>query len=50
VCESRNRYRSIAVADILSAIFVDLPGLWGVTDEQIARSWEAVDRLERESI
>jgi hypothetical protein len=50
VYESRDRYRSIEVPDILSAIFVGLPGLWGVTDEQIARSWEAVERLERESI
>jgi hypothetical protein len=46
VYESRGRYRSVPAADVLTAVFVVLPGLWGVTDEQIARSWAAVERLE----
>lgn len=46
VYESRSRYRSIPAADVLAAVIVVLPGLWGVTDEQIARSWAAVERLE----
>jgi hypothetical protein len=47
VYESRRRYRRAPVADVLAAVFVAEPGLNGITDEQIARSWAAVDRLEQ---
>jgi hypothetical protein len=47
VYESRSRYRSAPVTDVLAAVFVAEPGLNGITDEQIARSWAAVDRLEQ---
>jgi hypothetical protein len=46
VYESRHRYRSMPVADVLAAVFEGLPGLDGVTDEQVARSQAAVERLE----
>ncbi|MEA2157456.1 MAG: ribonuclease VapC [Solirubrobacteraceae bacterium] len=46
VYESRERYRSRPAADVLAGVFATLPGLYGVTDEQVARSWAAVDRLE----
>jgi hypothetical protein len=44
--EEPDRYRRIAVARVLAEIFVPLPGLAGVTDEQISASWAAVERLE----
>jgi hypothetical protein len=31
---------------VLAAVFVPLPGLAGVTSEQIAASWAAVARLD----
>jgi hypothetical protein len=49
VYEPRDRYRSMPVADVLAAVFLpllELPGIHGVSDEQVARSWAAVDRLE----
>lgn len=44
--ESPQRYRSVPVADLLVDVIAGLPGLAGVTDEQIRASWRAVDRLE----
>jgi hypothetical protein len=41
----RGRYRSVPAADVLTEVFETLPGLYGVTEDQIARSWTAVDRL-----
>ena len=44
--ESRQHYRRIGAADAFDAVFAVLPGLFGVTQDQIDRSWAAVDRLE----
>lgn len=42
----RGRYRPHSVADVLAAVFAPLiRGLPGVTDDQVARSFAAVDRL-----
>lgn len=49
VYESRERYRPYPVSEVLAAVFATLPGLWGVTEDQIARSWAAVERLEERS-
>jgi hypothetical protein len=46
VYEPRERYRPYPVADVLAAVFATLPDLYGVTDDQIARSRAAVERLE----
>jgi hypothetical protein len=47
VYERPSRYRPYPVADVLAAVFLPLERrLNGVTDEQIARSWAAVERLE----
>jgi hypothetical protein len=48
VFEPPDRYRSVPVADVLAAVFAPLPGLVGVTDEQIDASWAAVERLSRD--
>jgi hypothetical protein len=48
--EAPDRYRSIAVARVLTAVFTPLPGLSGVTEEQISESWAAVERLKRTRI
>jgi hypothetical protein len=49
VYTDRDRYRPMSAADVLRAVIVGLPGLAGVTDEQIDASWAAVERLrERE--
>jgi hypothetical protein len=45
VYESPDRYRRLPAADVLAAVFAGLPGLAGVTDEQIGASWAAVERL-----
>jgi hypothetical protein len=46
VHHGRERYRPHQVADVLAGVFGPLSGgLLGVTDDQIARSWAAVDRL-----
>jgi hypothetical protein len=46
VHHGRERYRPHPVADALAAVFGPLSGgLLGVTDDQIARSWAAVERL-----
>jgi hypothetical protein len=45
VYEEPDRYRPIAAASVLNAVFLGLPGLAGVTPGQIAVSWEAIDRL-----
>jgi hypothetical protein len=45
VYESPDRYRTFPAADVLAAVFAALPGLAGVTDEQIRASWAAVERL-----
>jgi hypothetical protein len=46
VYETPGRYRSIDIVRLLELVFDRLPGLGGVTDEQIQASWRAVDRLE----
>lgn len=48
--EAPDRYRSIAAARVLAEVFTPLPGLSGVTDEQISESWAAVERLKRTRI
>jgi len=40
------RYVPIAAGDVLAEVFRDLPWLSGVTEEQIAASRAAVDRLD----
>ncbi|MEA2387207.1 MAG: ribonuclease VapC [Thermoleophilaceae bacterium] len=45
VYEDPDRYRSVAAADVLAAVFAPLPGLAGVTEAQIDASRAAVDRL-----
>ena len=46
VYEEPDRYRSVPAATVLAAVFAPLPGLAGVTGEQISASWAAVERLE----
>ena len=46
VYEDPDRYRSVPAATVLAAVFRSLPGLGGVTEEQIEESWAAVERLE----
>jgi hypothetical protein len=41
-------YRSLPAAEAFAAAFAQLPGLGGVTYEQIAASWAAVERLSGE--
>ena len=41
----RERYRPCPAADVLAAVFTPLPGLAGVTTQQISASWAAVARL-----
>jgi NAD(P)-dependent dehydrogenase (short-subunit alcohol dehydrogenase family) len=48
VFEPPECYRSVPAADVLAAVFAPLPGLAGVTEEQIRASWEAVERLSRD--
>ena len=48
VFESPDRYRSVPVREVLAAVFTPLPGLAGVTAEQISASWAAVGRLARD--
>ena len=44
--ESPGRYRPTDVAEVLALVFLPLrPDLYGVTEDQIERSWAAVDRL-----
>ena len=43
--ERPDRYRRVEVADLFAAVFSALPGLAGVTDEQIVASRAAVERL-----
>lgn len=50
VFEPPDRYRSVPVRDLFAAAFIPLPGLAGVTDEQISASWAAVGRLTRVEI
>lgn len=46
VYHARERYRPYPVADVLAAVFAPMSdGLWGVSEDQIERSWAAVDRL-----
>jgi hypothetical protein len=45
VYEPPHRYRRYPVADVLAAVFATLPRLWGVTDEEIAASDAALDRV-----
>ncbi len=40
-----DRYRRMPAADILEMVFASLPGLFGVTPEEIAAADAAVDRL-----
>jgi len=48
VFESPDRYRRLPLREVLAAAFTPLPGLAGVTDEQISASWAAVGRLARD--
>ena len=45
VYEPPDHYRALPAADVLAAVFASLPGLAGVTDQQIGASWAAVERL-----
>ncbi len=45
---SPRRYRPVPAADLLAAVLARLGELCGVTEQQLARSWAAVDRLENE--
>jgi hypothetical protein len=47
VFEPPDSYRSVPTADVLAAVFAPLPGLAGVTDEQIDASWAAVEAAEQ---
>jgi hypothetical protein len=48
VYESGGHYRSIPADDVFWAVFLPLlEGLHGVTDDQVARSFAAVARLEQ---
>ena len=47
VYESPDRYRPAHPADALAAVFSRLIGLAGVTGEQVAASWAAVERARR---
>jgi hypothetical protein len=47
VYETPGRYRSIDIVHLLELVFARLPGLAGVTDEQVHASLRAVDRLEK---
>jgi hypothetical protein len=44
--ETDGRYRSISIIELLMRVFARLPGLYGVTDDQIRASCRAVGRLE----
>jgi hypothetical protein len=46
VYEEPDRYRPFPIAEVLAVVFASLPGLAGVTEEQITASWEAVGRLD----
>ena len=46
VYSPRDRYRPYPVTEVLTEVFRPLPGLAGVTDEQIEASWAAVARLD----
>jgi hypothetical protein len=48
VFEPPNSYRSFPLADVLAAVFAPLPGLAGVTGEQVTASWAVVERLRRD--
>ena len=48
VFEPPNSYRNVPTREVLAAVFAPLPGLAGVTDEQITASWTAVRRLTRD--
>ncbi len=48
--ESPDRYRSVPATDVLAEVFALLPGLTGVTDEQISESSAAVGLLRRLNI
>jgi hypothetical protein len=43
--EPPDRYVRIAAGYVFAEVFRDLPRLGGVTEEQIAASWAALDRL-----
>jgi hypothetical protein len=49
VYEHPNRYRSLPVADAFAAVFASLVGLAGVTGDQVAASWAAVERLQQQA-
>jgi hypothetical protein len=45
VYEPPDRYRAFPLPDLLAAVLAPLPGLAGVTLEQIGASWAAIERL-----
>ena len=47
VYEPPDRYRGMPADEVLAAVFAGLPGLAGVTAEQVGESWAAVARHTR---
>jgi hypothetical protein len=45
VYEEPDRYRTFPLTEVLAAVFAPLPGLAGVTLEQITASWAVMERL-----
>jgi hypothetical protein len=45
VFSSPHHYRAVRAADVLAAVFVPLPGLFGLSDQQVEASRRAVVRL-----
>ena len=45
--EPPDRYRRTDLATVLSAVFAGMTGLAGVTGDQVAASWAAVERVRR---
>ena len=44
VYDPPDRYRSMPAGEVLAAVFAGLPGLAGVTAEQVDESWAVVAR------
>jgi hypothetical protein len=49
VYEWPERYRSSPVTEVLTEVFAPLPGLVGVTVQQISAAWAAVERLSQQA-
>ena len=48
--EEFGRYRRVPLANVLAEVFAPLPGLAGVTPEQIGASWAALARASSEAV